>query len=473
MRRPRLFGVMVLAFALAIVLGVCGMVGFAALALTRAAPAPDAPGQVGMFAEALGAYYLANGRSWAGVERRLAEPPFSAAQTWLDITLVDVEGEVVASTTPAFQVGMRVPGSALERALPVTADGQRVGTLILVAHSGPPGRWGEGQLNGPPPFLRSLAAAGLGLVLVLVTLAVVFAGWLSRPLRRLTAAAGELASGRLDVRVPGAGVRELDDLAQAFNRMAQSLADADRLRRQMTADIAHELRTPLTIIKGRLEGLQDGVYEASAEQIERLLAEADLLERLIDDLRLLALAEAGQLRLYRELVAPTDLLHDAAAAFANQAREAGVELRVISPDDLPQLDADPQRMAQVLANLVSNALRHTPRGGTITLSAELRGHPAHGAPGSVLLRVTDTGAGIAPEDLPHIFERFWRTDPARARTSGGAGLGLAIARQIVAAHGGTIRAESERGRGTTITIELPLQPEQLYDAPAGQRSAAR
>jgi signal transduction histidine kinase len=248
--------------------------------------------------------------------------------------------------------------------------------------------------------------------------------------------------------------------------MARSLADSDRQRRQMTADIAHELRTPLTIIKGRLEGLQDGVYNATPEELDRLLHETALLERLIEDLRLLALAEAGQLPLYREVIDARRLLEDARAAFSGQAQAHGITITVDAPADLPSIDADPQRLAQVLTNLVSNALRYTGEGGKISLSARLEARdlrlvkPSHSSPkpqaSSLVIAVSDTGPGIADEDLPHIFDRFYRADRSRARGSGGAGLGLAIAKQIVVAHGGAIWAESEQGCGTTIGIALPV-----------------
>jgi two-component system OmpR family sensor kinase/two-component system sensor histidine kinase BaeS len=251
--------------------------------------------------------------------------------------------------------------------------------------------------------------------------------------------------------------------------MARSLTQADKQRKQMTADIAHELRTPLTIIKGRLEGMQDGVYSATPDQVEHLLNETALLERLIEDLRLLALAEAGQLPLYREPLDPRDLLEGARATFAGQAASHAVTLRVEAPDDLPQIDADPQRLAQVLANLVSNALRYTPEGGAITLSASQATNDQRpkttdqppesivlGPSSAVVFRVSDTGQGIAADDLPHVFDRFYRADRSRTRGSGGAGLGLAIARQIVAAHGGAIWATSEPGQGTTISIALPV-----------------
>ncbi len=486
--KPRLFWTMLLAFALVIVLGVCGMFGFFGLAFAGVwqpggvRDTLDEPHQA--YADLLADYYVAHDNSWSGIDRRLDGAPVLGSAGFLGYTLTDADGRVVASNDRALPVGQVVDQRRLARGTPVQARGARIGTLLT--RQGITAGQRLDNTSGPPsfvwPVLRSFLLAGLGLVLALLTMAVVFAQRLSHPLRNLTVAAQALAAGRLDVQVEGATVRELDELAHAFNAMSSALAQADRHRRQMTADVAHELRTPLTIIKGRLEGLQDGVYEATPDQIARLLDETALLERLIEDLRLLALAEAGQLPLYQEMLDPRDLLEGAAATFAAPAAAQRVALQVQAGDDLPPIDVDPQRMAQVLANLVANALRHTPAEGTITLEAaagdggwrmedggwEVRSpssilHPPSSIDSSgvdcgssVVFRVRDTGQGIAPEDLPHIFDRFWRADRSRARGSGGTGLGLAIARQIVAAHGGAIWAESEEGRGTTISIAMPV-----------------
>ncbi len=273
----------------------------------------------------------------------------------------------------------------------------------------------------------------------------------------------------MSVRVASHRVREIDDLAQSFNAMADSLVLADQQRRQLTADVAHELRTPLSIIKGRLEGIQDGVYQPTPEQVSTLLGETALLERMIEDLRVLAMADAGQLPLYPEPMNPIDLLYDVADSFEVESNERGVAITVAAPEHLPELYADPQRIAQVMGNLVSNALRHTPAGGALTLAVEA----PEDEPVGLRFSVSDTGAGIAPDDLPHIFDRFWRADRARSRSSGGAGLGLAIVRRIVEAHAGTIWATSSIGKGTTITFTLPFeQPEPLAE-PAKHAIAMR
>ncbi|HST05344.1 MAG TPA: ATP-binding protein [Chloroflexia bacterium] len=318
------------------------------------------------------------------------------------------------------------------------------GTALPIPDATPPYEEFRNALDWRGPVSALLAFCA-----VLLGAATFFSRRVTRPLTRLTRAARTMAGGDLNVRVESSAVREIDDLAGAFNTMATSLSDADRQRRQMTADVAHELRTPLAIIRGRLEGMQDGIYSPTPEQITTLLNETALLERLIEDLRLLALVDTGQLPLHKESISPSFLLESVGRSFAEQARSLGVELRVADLPALPEVEADPQRISQVLGNLIANSLRHTPAGGTVLLNASRDA-------GAVYVSVSDTGSGIAPEDLPHIFDRFYRADAARTRTGGGAGLGLAIARRLIEAHHGTIRAESAPGQGTVITFSLPL-----------------
>jgi two-component system OmpR family sensor kinase/two-component system sensor histidine kinase BaeS len=269
----------------------------------------------------------------------------------------------------------------------------------------------------------------------------------------MTRAAQQVASGDLAVDVPGSSILEVDTLARTFNSMAATLRREDQLRRNMTADIAHELRTPLTVIKGKLEGILDGVYPGTASHIAPVLEETNLLERLVEDLRLLSLAEARELPLHLEIVDIAGLLDDTRRSFAREAAAQDVELVVSAPETLAPVELDPQRMQQVLGNLVANSLRHTPAGGRVDLRAEQRN-------GTVRVAVSDTGRGIAPDDLPHVFDRFWRGDRARSRQeSGGAGLGLAIARQLVEAQGSQISATSILGKGTTMVIDVPTARE--------------
>jgi signal transduction histidine kinase len=331
-----------------------------------------------------------------------------------------------------------------------------------------------------------LAAGAAGLVALLLTVA------LSRrilgPVEALTAAARKMEKGDLSQRVTVRSQDEIGELARAFNAMADGLARIEQLRRHMVTDVAHELRTPLTNIRGYLEALRDGVARPDGPLIDSLHEEALLLNHLIDDLQDLALAEAGQLRLARHPVALGPLVERAVGALRPALAERDLVIAVDLPADLPCADADAARVAQVLRNLLNNAIMHTPPGGTITVEVTtdhrppttdqnqeprtenqqsasetltVTRSPAHllTCSSSVVVRVRDTGPGIAAEHLPHIFERFYRADRARARATGGAGLGLTIVKQLVEAHGGRVWATSAPGQGTTFTFTLPVAAE--------------
>lgn len=271
---------------------------------------------------------------------------------------------------------------------------------------------------------------------------------LVKPLRMVRDAARRIGAGELTYRVPITSRDEIGDLARQFNEMAEALERDERLRRQMMADIAHELRTPLSVIRGQVEALQDGVFELSPENLKPIHDQTLLLGRLVEDLRDLALAEAGRLPLERTEVSLERLIRRIVEAFQPRAQEKGLALSVELPEALPPVQADAQRLEQVLENLLSNALRYTPAGGTVNVRAWEE-------PQWVVFTVEDTGTGIAAEDLPHIFERFYRADKARSRADGGTGLGLSIAKQLVEAHGGRISAESAPGKGTRFTVRLP------------------
>jgi signal transduction histidine kinase len=269
----------------------------------------------------------------------------------------------------------------------------------------------------------------------------------SIPVDDLLRAADRLAEGDYDVRVAERGPRELREAARAINTLAERLAVTEQRRRALLADVSHELRTPLTVVRGGLEGMLDGLRPRDDAHLAALRDETLLLDRLIDDLRTVALAEAGALQLHLEEVEPATLVDDAVAALTGSAEAAGVRLRTLPVDGLPVLLADPDRLAEVLRNLIANALRYTPPGGDIVVGATAPD------PATVEFAVTDSGAGLAPGDAERIFDRF-----QRAADSTGSGLGLSIARELVTAHGGSIAASSAgAGRGTTVRFTIPAR----------------
>ncbi|MCR4405040.1 MAG: ATP-binding protein [Candidatus Acetothermia bacterium] len=391
-------------------------------------------------------YYKENG-SWAEVWDYLARLRVPAGEPLLmrRLVLLGPEGEILVAPEPRL-IGQRLPQQLVREALPIDVGGQKVGLLL----AGPVGE----RLLEPleQNFLssvnRSLLLGGLVALGIALALGLLLLRQLITPLKELTAATEGIASGDLERRVRVRSRDELGRLGEAFNKMADSLKRSEELRRRMIADVAHELRTPLTVIRGQLEALRDGVFSPTPEKLEELDEEALLLDRLVDDLHELALAEAGELRLER---GPTDLgrlITRLGARIQGRLAEQGIELGLELPEGLPKLNLDSDRIEQVLHNLLSNAERYTPQGGRITVAVEDR-------PQEVLISVSDTGKGIPAEELPRIFERFYRGEQSRSRRSGGAGLGLAIAKQLVEAHGGRIWAESEPGRGTKVSFTLP------------------
>lgn len=296
---------------------------------------------------------------------------------------------------------------------------------------------------------QAVLVAALAATVVAVAASVFVARRIAGPVTTMARASQQMAAGQYSVRVEAVEPVELAELATSLNHLAAALEEAEGRRVTLIGDVAHEIRTPLTTLRGNLEGLIDGIVEPSAELFAALHDETGRLARLVDDLQQISRVEAGDVELRLAQIAAQDVV-DRVVAQASAAFETlGVALRSELPGNLPRVRADADRLVQVLTNLLANALRHTPAGGTVTIAARERG-------GWVDLTVTDTGSGIAPEHLPHVFERFYRGDAARTRT-GGSGIGLTIARALVEAQGGTIRAESAgSGQGATFTVSLPI-----------------
>jgi signal transduction histidine kinase len=287
---------------------------------------------------------------------------------------------------------------------------------------------------------------------IAVILGVLLSRGLSAPIVALSKAAREIGSGDLQQRVPVLNhSQELDDLARSFNRMADDLENAEKLRKNMLADISHELRTPLAVLSGQLQAALDKVYALDEEKLANLYGQTQHLIRLVEDLRLLAQAEAHQLPLAIVSVNLADLWHELAANFSLVAHEKGIKFRVDKMNPLPHLQADPSRLRQVFSNLLANAIHHTPPGGEIIVSGGIEEE-------HIVLTIRDTGVGIPPEQLPHLFDRFYRVDTSRKRDTGGSGLGLAIVKALVEIHQGKVFAESAgHNKGSTFTVRLPMQ----------------
>jgi two-component system sensor histidine kinase BaeS len=305
--------------------------------------------------------------------------------------------------------------------------------------------WTLATALGAPDLVGNVAR-GVALLLVLYGFALT-----ARSLRRLAApvgdvieAVGRVADGDLSTRVRERGPREARALARAFNAMTSRLEAVEEQRRRLLADVSHELRSPLSVVQGSLEALVDGVHPADEAHLSAILDETKVLSRLVEDLRTLSLAESGALALHREAIDVGVLVRETADSFASQAEPAGVSLEARVPNGLPQVKADPVRAREILANLIANAIRYTPRGGRV--SVEARAQDA-----TIAIEVHDTGAGIAPDRVDRIFDRFYKSAESR-----GAGLGLAIAKQLVEAHGGAISAASVLGEGTTVRFTLPV-----------------
>ncbi len=424
------------------------------------------------------AYYVQTG-GWNGVETLLQNPwqatisnngmmgnwgmgemendhmPMQMNNAWgmmgFRLLLADADGTVVADTL-GKSTGVQLAASDLAVGTPVLSGNTRIGTLLAVSTeltaASPAGEF-VSQINQYTWFaslIATLAALVLGSFLFRQIVS---------PVRHLTTAAKKVAAGDLKQRIEVKSQDEIGQLAVAFNQMADSLSRDHELRRNLMADVAHELRTPLSIIQGNLEAMLDGVLPTSPEEIASLRDETALLGRLVSDLRLLSLAEAGQLKLERAPIDLPVLIRNALVTLRPQAEAGNILLSDELPASMPLSNLDPDRINQVLHNLLANALRYTPAGGTVTVTVRLEGSNAR-------VDISDTGSGIAADDLPYLFDRFYRAEKSRSRSSGGSGIGLTIVRQLVRAHGGEVSVESPilkrpdgSGYGSRFTFTLP------------------
>ena len=381
-------------------------------------------------------------QNWQNIQPVIEE---SSQVTGDRVVVTDLQGKIVGDSSKEL-IGKTVGSHWPLPAGRIVYEGTEVGRFYINPVSPP-----SSNVDFLAAVYRSVVLGALiaGAVAVAVTLIV--SHRIVRPVESLTAAARQMEKGDLTTRVSVTSSDEIGQLAHAFNAMADGLARQEQLRRNMVSDVAHELRTPLTNIRGYLEAAKDGLVQPDGALVDNLYEEALLLNRLVNDLQELALAEAGQLHLEPQSVQLGDVVRTTIEVLSPHAEARDVALIVRVPDDLPMVQADLYRVGQVLRNLLNNALDFTPPGGQVTVTASPDGE-------WVNIQVRDTGPGIAPEHLPYVFDRFYRADPSRSRATGGAGLGLAIVKQLVEAHGGRVWAESTLGAGATFGFNLPRAP---------------
>jgi signal transduction histidine kinase len=436
----RAFGIVVFLTVLLVLIVAAGVVA----RNTGADPFYRAPTAV-----ILETYYLGHG-SWQGVEAVLQERTNNSIRVlrpdWQRAILLDAQGRVVLDhgSTDSQLVGSSFTPQVNDVSTPLMINDVLVGTLVM----------DRGTLARPVQFILGLIGPTAIISILLGILTLVIGLLLMRrminPLSEVIAAAQAVSQGDLTARVPvHAQTDDLSALSEHFNRMADELERSDKQRRNLLADIAHELRTPITILRGRLEGILDGIYPPDEANIAPALEETYLLERLVEDLRLIALAEANQLRYEMKPIRLNELAETILGLFTAQADEKEIKLLLEAKSDIPEVMVDPQRFQQVIGNLIDNALRYTPDGSSIELDIKKVDQ-------NIELSVADEGQGIPEEELEHIFDRFWRGEKSRARSTGGAGLGLSIARQLVEAHGGKIWARNRSPRGFEVIISLPI-----------------
>ncbi|MCK4777333.1 MAG: HAMP domain-containing protein [Actinomycetia bacterium] len=389
--------------------------------------------------EDLTSFYKSQG-SWDGVTS-LVSGIFS--DYGVGIQLADENGNIIAQSGRMGMMGM-----GMSRSQPIPVDGKTVGTVFIGATGMP--RHSMMERNFITDVNRSLYLAVIVAFIFSFILSYVISRKIVVPVRELSEAAEKLAHGEFSQRVNVRTNDELGELAETFNFMAKKLEDNERTRKNMLSDIAHELRTPITTLRGNLEGFMEGVIPPDKEKIAEIHEEVILLSRLVDDLRELSLAEAGELKLHLTLFNLEEIIEKAVKAFTQVSKDRKVKIKIKTKKPLSEVKGDVQRLGQALRNLLSNSLAHTAKGGKVEIRAEE-------VDGKIKIEIEDNGSGIKEEDLPYIFERFYRAEKSRSHKEARVGLGLAITKEIIIAHGGEIEAESEEGKGTLIRFYLPIE----------------
>jgi signal transduction histidine kinase len=402
----------------------------------------------------LASYYYRFG-SWEGLDQLLNPQLQELPPLEQPLIIADGVGLVVISSDSKL-IGRKLSERDLAAGMPIRVGSERVGTIIMGI---PAGTFNPLEREFSESIHDSILLAGGLALAIALGLGVLFVRRLARPLEELRVAAEHISQGSLEPRVSITGSDELGRLGQTFNQMADSLQHSEELRRQLILDIAHELRNPLMVQQSHLELLVDNVTQPTPQQLQTIYEQNLLLGRLVRDLQVLALADAGELQILRTPAPLGEVLESIVAHMLPTMEEKKLILKADIADDLPTLSVDRQRIEQVLFNFLDNACRYTPPGGTIHLTAQREDSQIH-------VSVVDQGPGISAEDLPHLFERFYRGDKSRARASGGSGLGLAIAKALIEAHGGRIWAENAPSSGASFHFTLPLDntPSESYSS---------
>jgi signal transduction histidine kinase len=397
-------------------------------------------------------YYIARG-NWDGVSNIFANSLDIEAAQWKSSILLDSQNHVIVEygvqVAPALSLTYQPPNGV--PVMSIVVNGQVVGKLVVGQNVQPPERRFTFR------FLQPVLLASLFLAVFATLIGLLLTRRVVTPLADVIAAAEEIAGGNLHTRAQAKGSDDLRDLSDSFNKMADALERNDLERRDMLTDIAHELRTPLTVMRGRLEGIMDGVYPADESSIGPALEEAYLLERLVEDLRLLTLAESHQLAYEKHELDLIEIARRSISMFQAEADEKKISLDLVTSLEKALINVDPLRTEQVIGNLISNALRYVPEGGRIWVEIA-RPHAGNGTPSKgdeVTISISDNGPGIPEADLPFIFNRFWRGEKSRTRRSGGVGLGLAITKLLVEEQGGHIIARSLPGSGLQVRVSFP------------------